>query len=100
LPDGNCIIFYGRRFRMKKLVIMMFGLMIALSLTFMGCQKKEEMAPKPAETTAPAAAPETAPAPAPEKKEEAAPAPAPEQKKEAMPEKKEAAPAKKSAAGY
>jgi hypothetical protein len=77
---------------MKKLVIIMFGLMIALSLTFMGCQKKEEMAPKPAETTAPA--------PAPEKKEEAAPAPAPEQKKEAMPETKEAAPKKKPAAGY
>jgi hypothetical protein len=83
---------------MKKLVILMFGLMIALSLTFMGCQKKEETM-KPAETTAPAAAPETAPAPAPEKKEEAAPAPAPEQSKEAMPEKTEAAP-KKKAAGY
>ena len=79
---------------MKKLVILLFGLMIALSLTFMGCQKKEETM-KPAETTAPA----PAPAPAPEKKEEAAPAPAPEQSKEAMPEKTEAAP-KKKAAGY
>jgi hypothetical protein len=76
---------------MKKLAVLVLALMFALSISIMGCQKKEETM-KPAETTAPA--------PAPEKKEEAAPAPAPEKKDEAAPAKTESAPAKKSAGGY
>lgn len=72
---------------MKKLSVLMLGMMLALSLSAMSCQKKEE-APKPAETQAPASAPapETEQAPAPEKEKAAA-------------EQKEA-PAKKATGGY
>ena len=56
---------------MKKLIALVFSLMLLVAFTFFGC--------KPAETPteAPAPAEEAAPAPAPA--EEAAPAPAPEE---------------------
>jgi hypothetical protein len=54
---------------MKKISIIMLSIVLALSVAFLGCEKKAE-APKPAEQ--PAVAPPPAPEPAP-----VAPAPEP-----------------------